>query len=274
MDVQVEALIGYYSSVNWNTDVFIATSQPTVFSGVKSGWSPTHTVTIDPITRTARASASPPVNEPSIPEFSVKLAEHPYDVPPVYSRDQYTGKEVMTEAGYHVENKSIEVAIKKQPFSPHTDENGNYVGLYYNVSYKGRFGDVWSFYPYDMLPASESDYTFVSFSLDGPQLGAISAGGQMDFRVQALLGEYVEVAHPFMDVYVYRFFGTTSEWSETQTMTVGTSLQAATSQERLLLISAISAFAVVITIVVVALVYLKRRKRVGSTGEKPSRRLQ
>ena len=49
--------------------------------------------------------------KPSVPEFTVKLVAHPYDVPTTYSTDPYTG-ETITHAGYHMENKSIEVSIK------------------------------------------------------------------------------------------------------------------------------------------------------------------
>ena len=49
------------------------------------------------------------ITKPSVPEFTVKFEAHPYDVPPTYGIDPYTGKNVMTQAGYHVENKSIEV---------------------------------------------------------------------------------------------------------------------------------------------------------------------
>ena len=57
--------------------------------------------------------------KPSVPEFTVKLEDHSYDVLTTYSIDPYTGENV-THAGYHVENKTIEVTIKNQPFVPST----------------------------------------------------------------------------------------------------------------------------------------------------------
>ena len=54
------------------------------------------------------------ITKPSLPEFTVKLVEHSYDVPTTYSIDKYTGENV-THSGYHVENKTIEVSIKN-PF--------------------------------------------------------------------------------------------------------------------------------------------------------------
>src|SRR3972149_2373794 len=61
------------------------------------------------------------IPKPSAPEFTVKIVSYPYDVPPKTTTtiDQYTGKETTTTTpGYHVENKSIEVAIKNPQFAP------------------------------------------------------------------------------------------------------------------------------------------------------------
>ncbi|MCJ7763000.1 hypothetical protein MUP38_06065, partial [Candidatus Bathyarchaeota archaeon] len=47
------------------------------------------------------------ITKPSVPEFTVKLADHSYDVPPstTATTDPYTGKQtVTTQPGYHVEN--------------------------------------------------------------------------------------------------------------------------------------------------------------------------
>jgi hypothetical protein len=60
------------------------------------------------------SSSAQSIPKPSVPEFSVKLVAHPYDVPPKTTTtiDQYTGEETTTtQPGYRVENKSIEVTI-------------------------------------------------------------------------------------------------------------------------------------------------------------------
>ena len=62
------------------------------------------------------------ISKPSVPEFSVRIVAYPYDVPPETTTtiDEYTGKETTTtQPGYHVENKSIEITIKNQPFTPY-----------------------------------------------------------------------------------------------------------------------------------------------------------
>jgi hypothetical protein len=172
---------------------------------------------------------------PSVPEFTVKLVEHPYDVPPSYSIDPYTGENV-TNQGYHVYNRTIEVSIKNQPFTPYTDVNGHSISLYYNVSMKGHYGNTWNYYLHnryqDYLPASGSSYTVVSFTLGASfregyfVLGGfpsdIPAGGEVDFRVEALAGFYSYYRENwwFMDVYQVNFNGVESGWSNTQTITI------------------------------------------------------
>ena len=85
-------------------------------------------LTVSSLIMAKPACASTP--KPSVPEFTLKYVDHSYDVPPTYSTDPYTGKTVMTQAGYHVENKSIEVTIKNQPFTNYKDASGNNVMLF------------------------------------------------------------------------------------------------------------------------------------------------
>ena len=63
--------------------------------------------------------------KPSVPEFSLKYIDLSYDVPPTYGIDQYTGKTVITQDGYRVDNRSIQFTIKNQPFTPYMDSSGN-----------------------------------------------------------------------------------------------------------------------------------------------------
>jgi hypothetical protein len=146
----------------------------------------------------------------------------------------------MTEAGYHVQNKSIEMTIKNQPFTPYTDADGHTVLLYYNVSPKGHFGDYWGYHYYGnyYLSTSDSEYTVIEFGLNGnngstPYRGDIwlwdvSAGGQVDFRVQAFLGYSTTIEGPLdplfhRPTYSTYYTGETGDWSSTQTLTIGES---------------------------------------------------
>ncbi len=151
---------------------------------------------------TSNVSASIP--KPSIPEFSMKYADYSYDIPPTYGIDQYTGKTVMTRDSEHVDNRTIEFKIKKQPFTAYNDTKGNYNTLYYNFRYKGPYRDSWSYYPdtshtygyytgiFPDTSASNSDYTVISISilsLTSYQDGTpeISTGTTIEWQVQAIM---------------------------------------------------------------------------------------
>jgi hypothetical protein len=177
--------------------------------------------------------ASAQTFKPAIPEFTVKRVSYPYDVPPVTTTtiDQYTGKEIVTtQPGYNVENKSIEVTIKNQHYTPYTDENGTEHNIFYSVRVKGHFTDTWKelYSPYECptrdgpsgaaqkSPAqSNSEYTILSLSADYPD------GAQVDFQVRAFEGYYIQY-YPYMAVaaYIWVFRGQFSDWSQTQTITI------------------------------------------------------
>lgn len=177
-------------------------------------------------------SASP------VPEFTLRYADYSYDVPDktTTSIDSYTGKTITTTIpGYHVENKTIEATIKN-----------NIGASYYNFRYKGHYAEEWSYYPFIpssnnySLPdafsvpyqASTSSYTVAS--LPSYFFQSISADGQVDVQVQALFGNFRAVPYghimpiPGGPTYDFYFEGTTSDWSNTQTVTVGENSIAAT----------------------------------------------
>jgi hypothetical protein len=171
--------------------------------------------------------------KPSIPEFTVKLVVHPYDVPATYSTDPYTGENI-THSGYHVENKTIEISIKNQP-----SVYGEDYTLYYNVRVKGSFENSWvELYSYsdsspgNLPPKTESQYTVLSLPADYPPKA------QVDFQVEAILVHSYErraysddwlAQHPLAevmqpglkDLYVREFeIEGSSDWSDTQTVTI------------------------------------------------------
>jgi hypothetical protein len=194
------------------------------------------------------ANAESSITKPSVPEFTVKFVDHSYDVPPTYGIDPYTGKNVMTQAGYHVQDETIEVAIKNQPFTSYKDANGNFISLYYSVRMKGHFGDSWTYpdYGYYYVEGKEvnyveanmsSDFTVITYGLVGDNGTTdylcldISAGGQADFQVQAFIGydnrttSMTALGESHRDV----FTGETSDWSNTQTLTIPASTSISTS---------------------------------------------
>jgi hypothetical protein len=184
--------------------------------------------------------ASSEVTNPSIPEFTLNYIDHSYNVTPTYGTDPYTGKTVMTADGYHVDNRTIEVTIKNQLFTLYKDASGNYTSLYYVFRFKGHYENEWQYYPtyhiesgnsnYPTSPfqsdargdsyinASSSDYTVVAL----PLLENVPVGGQMDVQVIALIGHDNRIDWGY-GYTTYTFRGESSDWSSTQTVTVGDS---------------------------------------------------
>lgn len=172
--------------------------------------------------------------KPTVPEFTLKFVKYPYDVAPTTTIDPYTGKTITIQEGYRVENSSIEVIIKNQPFSPYKSSNGNYVRLSYNISIKGHYSDDWKYYPdaYWKIPlvASQGDYTVISFGSNYNESDPYSYrwdvpdSGQVDVRVEALIGYYNETVSlypiPGGEFHFLNFVGESSGWSNTQTLNI------------------------------------------------------
>jgi hypothetical protein len=171
------------------------------------------------------------IPKPSVPEFTVKYVDSSYDVPTTTSIDQYTGKTV-TNQGYHVDNKSIEIAIKNQPFTPYmqSGESGHYIALFYNVRERGAFAQNWTeIYSAGrgyLLP-DNGTYSFASYSLtqnEFPFWEHVTNGGTIEFQVQTLIG-YTWERHysddgqfiPFPSSY---FVGEVSDWTSTQSLSI------------------------------------------------------
>ncbi len=168
------------------------------------------------------------VPAPSAPVFTATLVDRSYDVPASSSVDPYTG-ETINHPAQRVENYSIDLVIKNQPFTAFVgDEHGNTVQIQYNVRIKqssetNNWVEVYS--PYNGYPiqANSDAYTTFNISIQGgwdSSLGSI-AGTQSDIQVEALAG-YVHrmvVWSPSFGA-PYVFNGTESGWSKTQTVSI------------------------------------------------------
>ncbi len=178
------------------------------------------------------------IPKPSVPEFTAKMADHSYDVPSttVNYTNPYTGQqETKTSGGYHVENITIDVTIKNQPFTS-TNIDGNTSRLFYEIRWKGHF-ENWSTYNefndinyrYDSdnfyqginygIQASNSDYTIKSYSI--LSIGNIPQNGMVDFQVKAQIG-YTFLYHGghIQPIGTDYHWVQESDWSNIQTLTI------------------------------------------------------
>ncbi len=165
---------------------------------------------------------------PSAPEFSVEYVDNSYDVPVTYTPtiDPFSGEEQQIKSGgYHVENKSIVITIKNQPFTPFTNADDKEIALHYTIRYKGHFGEDWYYDSVTVDPTSSSSIETYSLSNNYGVLAGLSSGEKVDFQVQAWIGYYTFVPDPLRSGFYHE--GTNeptalkeSGWSSTQTLTI------------------------------------------------------
>jgi hypothetical protein len=121
------------------------------------------------------------------------------------------------------------VTIKNRPFTPYTDENGNYINVKYSFEWKAHFLE-WDTpgrgFGYRNVDQSTSEYTVAIFpygmreSSSNPPytLGAFESGSLLDFRVQAQIGYFYRL-DKYSDEWFY--VGEVSEYAK-QTVTIPT----------------------------------------------------
>jgi hypothetical protein len=181
-------------------------------------------------------------SKPSTPQFTLTYADYSYDIPATYGVDEFTGRTEIKTYERHVDNKTFIFKIKNQPFTSYQDSQGNTIQLCYNLRFKGSYGSEWKYFPYldggqgsgrcsagiftiydPILPASNDQYTNLLQDISIFGQNQPSVGDKVDFQVQALTG-FVNHAG---DGY-YSFWGEASDWSSTQTITIGSSSPAIT----------------------------------------------
>jgi hypothetical protein len=170
---------------------------------------------------------------PSVPKFSLQIAENPYYVTPITSFDPNTGQNVTIQSGYQCENRTIDVLIENQPFAPYEGPNGHLVFLAYNISVKAHSSDIWSYYPNSDLKLpliGRSSTTVVIFGYENNARDSytypfnITNNDQVDFRVEAEIGYNNATLIPGTGFAGgYSFVGKDSGWSNTQIITIPTS---------------------------------------------------
>lgn len=157
------------------------------------------------------------IPKPPVPEFAVKYIDNSYDVPPSYSTNPYTGENI-THAGYNVDNRTIQITIVNSNFA---FSFGKLLFLYYNIQIKRHNVQNWiDLIPYvpnspsGLIPQSDSQYTIISESVK-----SLPTNVPLDFRVQRLLVNQTSN---------FDIIGT-SNWSNTQTVTIDTNIFPSTS---------------------------------------------
>ena len=162
------------------------------------------------------------IPKPTVPEFTAKYVDRSYTIPATTTINPYNGQNV-TNPSYYVENRTLEIAIRNQPFTPYIDSSSGaqwQITLMYQIRTKGHFAQDWtnlSFVDDGFFAASNSEYTTVSYSIgEGSVWGNLQANDQVDFQVEAMIG-YVHRTIGFMSWF---FTGESSDWSPTQTVTI------------------------------------------------------
>ncbi len=159
------------------------------------------------------------IPKPSVPQFSIQVVDHSYDIPTTNTTDPYSGKQIINP-GYHVNDVIVEGKIKNQPFTPY----GN-IDFYYNISYRGHFAGEWrklfGSEDVDFLKQSYgSEYT--GFNISRYNAIELHEGDQIDVRIEAVIGSET---WGFASAWPYRILnGEVSGWSDTLTVTVSTDI--------------------------------------------------
>ena len=179
------------------------------------------------------------IPKPSVPEFTVILIDSSYDIPPSSTVNPYNGQ-ITTEAGRYVESRTIQLSIKNQPFTPFLikEQYGDrIVYLHHEIRWKGHFEKDWHQYDYPlddyaMLTVENArlktaysvflykgEYSSAGWGGLGPTL---PPDAQVDFQVKAFIG-YASW-YDGGGASGWAFSGEESDWSNTQTITIGQSL--------------------------------------------------
>jgi hypothetical protein len=163
------------------------------------------------------------ITTPSVPQFSVTFIGLWYD------------------STTYVDNRTLFFTIRNQPFATYKDYDSNEIGLYYNFRVKELLSSQWYYYPFgpnghstwlygkldiDSLSgpffnSSNSDYTtaYVNFFSFFDRY-TVPSNIQLDVQVQALIGKINLDYTGLLAGSGYNFTGSSSNWSNTQTITL------------------------------------------------------
>jgi hypothetical protein len=160
---------------------------------------------------------------PSVPEFTIVPIGPSFDIPPTYSFNSSTGL-FDTNDGCHIQYSTVEIIIKNQPFSNQSANDH----FYYNIRIKPHnypdsyWNELFSAGADGYPIQTSSNYTAIPIAVEGSQaLGPIiPTGATTDIQVEAMIGHIGRNNTMIPYPYPYVFFGETSGWSNTQTVTL------------------------------------------------------
>jgi hypothetical protein len=171
---------------------------------------------------------------PSIPEFTAKLVDRSFNAPATTTIDPYTGQTINIPA-HRVENYTIDLTIKNQPYIPVIANNGANTSFVYQIQVKGHFAKDWiPMYPFGDGPKmSNTDYTIITYLLlqsedsyyltshdsTTPSVNTITGlppNASIDFQVEALSGYWTRT----IEFGSQHFEAQESGWSPMQTVTI------------------------------------------------------
>jgi hypothetical protein len=181
-------------------------------------------IMIEPATAQTPTASPVPIPTPSVPTFTVQLVGPPYIKPTTFQLDQNTGQ-IVANIGYSNEFSAVELTIKNQPlvFDYSNVHLIGAFGFYYNIQIKphsssGDWTDIYHAWDYGYGVPSNSEYTTLSFSIEGQMGVGVLAGTQIDIQVQAMIGSIGRDAGSIPAPWVFR--GQTSAWSNAQTINI------------------------------------------------------
>jgi hypothetical protein len=206
---------------------------------------------------------------PTVPKFTLNFIQ---SAPNKTETDLYTRVNTTMQV-------PIEIEIKNQPFSPYpfswTEKGTTYYGstfLWYELQAKAHSSQDWtevfiplkytnqtnsSGYTVLALPQSLSFIKPVNSTVIGP------AGGQVDFRVRAIICGFFPPTLPSGIYPTLNYVSKNSSWSNPQTITIPASSKSPSPTPQSLPIANVTTISVVVLAVVAAglLVYFKKHRQ-------------
>jgi hypothetical protein len=166
--------------------------------------------------------------KPAIPTFTVQAIDNSHFIPPSATNtiDPYSGKEkTITKSAKFVDNTTILVKIKNQPFTEYPDDYTK-VTLWYKCWYKGHYSnDGWQevsggSWENRFGQSRDSEYTTISFEIKRQY----NSGETVKFDVQVKAMLYVSTVVSTHDMWgrmnpTYEHEWVEGKWSSTQTVT-------------------------------------------------------